>query len=254
LSYTTERRKEIGAEQGKVYRQKALDKYYANPSVCKNCGKIIEVPDGKKPGDIRIKKFCDHSCAARFNNLGIDRWSVKRELTENNEIISICEDCGIEIVNSPIPRKNRRYGFTHYIRKYCEDCVPEARIRNLKKTRRQKAIKNGITHTVLAKEETMPELIVNGITKGELKELTKDFGYYGWKAAITRHARRTYLASGQGMRCKVCGFNFHVHIAHIRGVSEFTDDDKISDINDLKNLVALCPNHHIMFDKKAIKI
>ena len=31
-------------------------------------------------------------------------------------------------------------------------------------------------------------------------------------------------------------------------MSDFSDDAKISEINDIRNLIALCPNHHWEFD------
>ena len=43
-------------------------------------------------------------------------------------------------------------------------------------------------------------------------------------------------------------YNKHIEIAHIKGVSEFSDDSLVSEINDINNLVALCPNHHWEFD------
>ena len=49
-------------------RKNALDNYYKNPKYCQNCGKIIEVKDGQKISEVRVKKFCDHKCASTFNN------------------------------------------------------------------------------------------------------------------------------------------------------------------------------------------
>lgn len=46
----------------------------------------------------------------------------------------------------------------------------------------------------------------------------------------------------------------HVEIAHIKPVSEFDGDSTIADINSLKNLIYLCPNHHWEFDNNIIKL
>lgn len=46
----------------------AVERYYENPKKCKHCGKVIEVPDGKRPAEARKKRFCNHSCATSFNN------------------------------------------------------------------------------------------------------------------------------------------------------------------------------------------
>jgi hypothetical protein len=60
-------------------RKRALDKYYENPNKCKNCGKVILVPDNVRPSIIRERKFCSHSCAATYNNIGVRRNSSRIE-------------------------------------------------------------------------------------------------------------------------------------------------------------------------------
>jgi hypothetical protein len=83
-------------------RKNALDNYYKNPKYCQNCGKIIEVKDGQKISEVRVKKFCDHKCASTFNNskrkivkykkktrfeLSLDKWKerTKKDLFENSK-------------------------------------------------------------------------------------------------------------------------------------------------------------------------
>ena len=51
-----------------ILRNKALDNYYLNPSLCKNCNKIIEVKDGQKIRLAKKKVFCNKSCSAIFYN------------------------------------------------------------------------------------------------------------------------------------------------------------------------------------------
>lgn len=67
-------------------REESLKLYYSNPNYCLNCGKIIEVLDNQRVSDVRRKKFCNHSCAASFNNKGVSR-NVKISNT-------ICPSCG----------------------------------------------------------------------------------------------------------------------------------------------------------------
>ena len=50
-------------------RKEALERYYSNPNKCLFCGKILEVPDKVKVGDIRKKKFCNQRCGARYNSI-----------------------------------------------------------------------------------------------------------------------------------------------------------------------------------------
>ncbi len=46
----------------------ALERYYEDPSICKECNKVIEPKEGQRIHLVKKKKFCDSSCAAIFNN------------------------------------------------------------------------------------------------------------------------------------------------------------------------------------------
>ena len=74
-----------GIATGRKERAEAISKYYENPNKCKFCGKIIEVED-KKVAEIRKKKYCNSSCAAKFNN-------TKRE-RKRKYITKKCVSCG----------------------------------------------------------------------------------------------------------------------------------------------------------------
>ena len=84
------------------------------------------------------------------------------------------------------------------------------------------------------------------MTKGELFANRKN--WQSARTAIRKLADSTYKNSNKPRKCAVCGYNKHIEIAHIKGVSEFGDENLISEINDINNLVALCPNHHWEFD------
>lgn len=74
-------------------REEALKRYYENPVICKNCGKIIEVPDGVNPSEIRRKQFCNHTCAATYNN---KTRILKKNINKEGLFIkkSTCPICG----------------------------------------------------------------------------------------------------------------------------------------------------------------
>lgn len=46
----------------KIKHNQYIEKYYKNPKICPQCGKII-------PYELRKNKFCSQSCSATFNNL-----------------------------------------------------------------------------------------------------------------------------------------------------------------------------------------
>ncbi len=78
-----------GIARGKIQRQEALDKYYKNPNFCKECFKTIQVLSGQKLCITRKKKFCNHSCSAKFNN---------RNLPKQEKKIRFCKKCLITVV------------------------------------------------------------------------------------------------------------------------------------------------------------
>ena len=73
-------------------------------------------------------------------------------------------------------------------------------------------------------------------------------------AGIRDHARRVYKKSGEPKCCYVCGYSIYIEICHIKSISSFPMETLIQDVNDIKNLVALCPNHHKELDKGLIKL
>ena len=84
-------------------------------------------------------------------------------------------------------------------------------------------------------------------TKGEL--FSKRTNWQSARSAIQKHARKVYTCSGRPMKCVICGYDFHVDIAHKKSVSSFPDSALIQEINDSENLEALCPNCHFEFDE-----
>lgn len=65
---------------------------------------------------------------------------------------------------------------------------------------------------------------------------------------IRTMARKLYKKSKQKMSCKICGYSLHVDICHIKEIKSFPLSAKISEINNLQNLVALCKTHHWELD------
>lgn len=55
-------------------------------------------------------------------------------------------------------------------------------------------------------------------------------------------------------KCQICGYSKHVEICHIKPIASFSIETKISIINDLSNLVLLCPNCHWEFDRGMLDL
>lgn len=190
-------------------RFKALKQYYENPNYCKCCGEIICVDGNQKVSAVRIKKFCSHSCSAKYSN---------RNRTINTD--KVCPDCG---------------GVKKKESKTCWNCY-------LKKVQKVKIDK------ITGKKEYFIA------TSTKEKVMNKHSNWWRSRIPIAKHARKVYKNSGKPFVCSVCGYTTHVQICHIKGVAEFDNNCLISEINNINNLVALCPNHHWELDHGFLSI
>ena len=66
---------------------------------------------------------------------------------------------------------------------------------------------------------------------------------------VRAQARMLLQESEREPKCAICGFSEHVEVCHIKPISSFPLDTKVKEVNDLNNLIYLCPNHHILLDK-----
>jgi hypothetical protein len=77
--------------------QKVRAAYDAKPNHCLYCdAPILSVPT-KRLAETRAKKFCNHSCAASYNNLGV---------TRNARVAHICSDCGARVSRTNVRCRN----------------------------------------------------------------------------------------------------------------------------------------------------
>jgi hypothetical protein len=77
---------------------------------------------------------------------------------------------------------------------------------------------------------------------------------YQISAQVRQRARYTYRNSERPKYCVNCGYNKHYEVCHIRAINDFPLDATIATVNDLSNLVALCPNCHWEFDHNLLTI
>jgi len=84
--------KEGARNASKSKHNNCVTSYYVNPNVCGSCGKVL-------PFEKRHNSYCNHSCAATRNNLGITRNGhthfclVCGKKTDNPKYS--CQDCSI---------------------------------------------------------------------------------------------------------------------------------------------------------------
>ena len=89
-------------------------------------------------------------------------------------------------------------------------------------------------------------------TKGEL--LLDRKNYQSYRSAIRKLAEKIYKENNSECKCAVCGYDKHIEVAHIKAVSDFDDNNTIAEINDISNLIGLCPNHHWEYDNGILDI
>lgn len=90
-------------------RQEAEAEYLSNPNYCLCCNKIIELKDGVKVSEIKKKKFCSSSCAAKINNT----LAIKKPRLSSP--VRFCSRC-----NNPFTLRKLKKGF--YYAKLCPNC------------------------------------------------------------------------------------------------------------------------------------
>ncbi len=116
---------------------------------------------------------------------------------------------------------------------------------------------NNKTPKIIKKEKQKKEKIpkfnyLKFKTKGEV---FKEKKWQTARAIIQKHARFVYQNSDNKKCCYHCGYDRHYEVAHKNAVCNFSDESRIVDeINDIKNLIALCPTHHWEFDNGFLKI
>lgn len=237
----------MGSEGGKARALKLkkeveerINAYHQNPNRCLYCNKPILVEGKRKLTDAKNQKFCCRSCATAYNNKkriflnprNTSKMIKSRKLDyfTDSEIEFLYNNCDTltEFMNN--------LGYANSIS-----------YKNLPQSFLIRCNEIGID---LSKYLVQRENILE-MTKGEL--ITKR-GYPNARAAICHHARTIYNQSNKLKHCIVCGYKNHYEVAHIISVSDFPDDVFVSDINNLDNLVALCPNHHWEYDKNILNL
>lgn len=128
-----------------------------------------------------------------------------------------CESCGDEV---SLRQNNNN---TYIKRKYCDKCLRENRAKS-----------------------KGAETYIGNLTKDQI--FNRHTKYYIGRNRIRSHAQKVFEKSCKNKKCIICGYDKHVDVSHIKGVSDFNGDALISKINSIENLVSLCPNHHWEYD------
>jgi len=184
---------------------------------CKQCGtEIIRTISSLTK---ITNTFCSQTCGAIYNNAHTPR--------KRMQPLGQCIECG-----ESIPRSN----------KYCPKC-------------RKKYYSSRIPTTPACFGENTKHIPLPNNDFGDITlEAVIHKSKYSTNvfSRIREHAKRIILfifnVKVQDMKCSNCGYGKHVEICHIKSVSSFPKDAKISEVNALENLTILCPNCHWELD------
>jgi len=99
----------------------------------------------------------------------------------------------------------------------------------------------GYNNNIVCKKCNHNSVDWSTITINILKNKLPTFQFH---ARIRALARSIYKKSGKPLHCSRCNYRNHFEICHIKPIKDFNDNDSIASINDLSNLICLCPNCH----------
>ena len=95
---------------------------------------------------------------------------------------------------------------------------------------------------------------ITDYSKVTLKDCYDRYGSYQKSRPICLNARAVMKKSKTEMSCKICGYDKHVEVCHIKPITSFPLDTALSEINSISNLIYLCPNCHWELDHNLLKL
>ena len=88
----------------------------------------------------------------------------------------------------------------------------------------------------------------------KLRQAIYEYHHKSSAFALVRGRARSIAKCLNWSICSICGYDKHVEIAHRKPIASYPKDTLISEINNPKNLIALCPNCHWEFDNNMISV
>ena len=129
--------------------------------------------------------------------------------------------------------KNGRKTGRKKIQQLCVICNKPCRPRTIRCDNCKLKIKTNNNNYVSIEKLTKQQVLTNNTQK---------------YSRIRAHAKLVAEANGLLNKCFYCGYDVHVECCHLQGIGTFPNDCLILEINNLKNLLGLCRNHHWELD------
>ncbi len=186
--------------------------------------------------DTGKQRYKCQECGRGFTESSTGR---ARPTTTPKEII-LCAQCGQETTNPKFCSKtcatkynNARFPKRIRSMRYCKRCgveIPKGR-------------------TVC--DDCNPSMV--DWSQRTLKSLREGVKYQA-HAKVRDIARYNYEKANLPRVCANCGYDKHVEICHVQAINSFPEETPVAVINDLSNLVALCPNCHWELDHDLLRL
>jgi hypothetical protein len=157
----------------------------------------------------------------------------KSYLSDDHRSKYCSRSCSASVNNTLSPKRKKKLGKC----KYCSNSI----FASSRRTVCDQCLSDGTHSKSMWKNETTR---IDNLTVGELKRLTRD-NQRPWTDRVRSYARSRFPAKGK--ICK-CGYNKHVELCHIKSITSFSDESLLKDINNLNNIMYLCPRCHWEFD------
>jgi len=189
-------------------------------------------------------KFCSRECAAKYHtksqkvsceHCGKDFFKKLKEIRKSPHHFCT-RSCAAKVNNINAPKRVKegvckRCGEAISSRRsYCKPCIKDAQDGKWK-----------LAGTSIAKFSLGALIDVNpGARASDAYRKVRD---------QAKQIVSNLVGNGKVVRkCCVCSYDKVTHICHIKDISQFSLNDRLSEINSLSNLSIMCPNHHHEFD------
>lgn len=221
ISENSLRVKEEKKKQLEIIRKQKEEEYSKNPAVCHSCNIHLT-----------FEKYSDKLIESRKSKY------------KNKEYHFFCSrSCSATYSNTVSPK---RYADDVYCkgncgknlgkywvntRRYCDDCL-------LLVNNSKSIVKKNIS------DRTLSEYLSNY----KFRQAANRY------STLRKNAKKILDKTNIEKCCKNCKYDKHVEVCHKKGITEFSMDSLISEINSLENLIYLCPNCHWEFDNNLLVI
>ena len=168
--------------------------------------------------------------------------TISREeaVANYNQAPNVCENC-----NLPIPVREKEQVTKVRRKRFCtKECADAASRKEYKCSVCEAVISHKWTTNKYCSECFTKTPYYADWSKISLDDLFKKKPTHQVHARVRALARDAFNRSKRVKRCEVCGYDKFVEVCHRKSIATFTRDTFISVVNDIGNLMALCPNCH----------